>query len=62
MPIVVIMGKWSDDSACRVLHDVRMYIVPDTVVTSGEDVCCSVVPGTLVGASVFSSMWSELLM
>ena len=27
---------------------------------SGEDVCCSVVFGTLVG--VFSVMWSELLM
>ena len=32
----------------------------DTVVLSGEDVCCSVVFGTLVG--VFSVMWSELLM
>ena len=32
----------------------------DTVVISGEDVCCSVVFGTLV--SVFSVMWSELLM
>ena len=32
----------------------------DTVVISGEDVCCGVVFGTLVG--VFSVMWSELLM
>ena len=32
----------------------------DTVVISGEDACCSVVFGTLVG--VFSVMWSELLM
>ena len=32
----------------------------DTVVISGDDVCCSVVFGTLVG--VFSVMWSELLM
>ena len=31
----------------------------DTVVISGEDVCCNVVFGTLVG--VFSVMWSELL-
>ena len=30
------------------------------MVISGEDVCCSVVFGTLVG--VFSVMWSELLM
>ena len=29
----------------------------DTVVISGEDVCCSVAFGTLVG--VFSVMWSE---
>ena len=32
----------------------------DTVVMSGDDVCCSVVFGTLVG--VFGVMWSELLM
>ena len=32
----------------------------DAVVISGDDVCCSVVFGTLVG--VFSVMWSELLM
>ena len=34
----------------------------DTVVISGEDVCCSVVFGTLVGVFVFSVMRSELLM
>ena len=34
-----------------------MYSVLDTVVISGDDVCCSVVFGTLV-----SVMWSELLM
>ena len=33
-----------------------------TVVISGEDVCCSAVCDTLVGVSVFSVMWSELLM
>ena len=27
-----------------------------------DDVCCSVVLGTLVGVFVFSVMWSELLM
>ena len=32
----------------------------DTVVMSGDDVCCSVVFGTLV--RVFSVMWSGLLM
>ena len=32
----------------------------NTVVISSDDVCCSVVFGTLVG--VFSVMWSELLM
>ena len=36
--------------------------VMDTVVISGEEVCCSVVFGTLVGVFVFSVMWSELLM
>ena len=34
----------------------------DTVVRSGDDVCCSVVFGTLVGVFVFSVMRSELLM
>ena len=34
----------------------------DTVVMSGDDVCCSVVFGTLVGVFVFSVIWSELLM
>ena len=34
----------------------------DTVVMSGDDGCCSVVFGTLVGVFVFSVMWYELLM
>ena len=34
----------------------------DTVVISGDEVCCSVVFGTLVSVFVFSVMWSELLM
>ena len=42
------------------MSSVRLYSVLDTVVISGDDVCCSVVFGTLVG--VFSVMWSELLM
>ena len=29
---------------------------------SGDDVCCMVALGTLVGVFVFSVMWSELLM
>ena len=43
------------------LSCLRCPIVLDTVVISGEDVCCSVVFGTLVGVSVFSVIWSELL-
>ena len=34
----------------------------DTVVISGEDVSCGMVFDTLVSVSVFSVMWSELLM
>ena len=34
----------------------------DTVVISDDDVCCSVMFGTLVGVFVFSDMWSELKM
>ena len=45
--LIVVMGKWSDDSACLVVHDIRLYSVLDTVVISGEGVCCSVVFGTL---------------
>ena len=36
-----------------------LYSVLDTVVISGDDVCCSVVFGTLVGEFAFSVMWSE---
>ena len=32
----------------------------DTVVMSGDDACCSVVFGTLVGVFVFSVMWSSV--
>ena len=42
------MGKLSDDSTCSVVHDVRLYSVLATVVISGDDVCCSVVFGTLI--------------
>ena len=62
MLIVVMMGRWSDENACWVVHDVRLYSVLDTAVISGEDVCCSVVFGTLVDVFVVSVMWSELLM
>ena len=34
----------------------------NNVVISGEDVCCSVLFGTLVGVSGLSVIWSELLM
>ena len=34
----------------------------NTVVMSGDNVCCSMVVGTLVGVFVFSVMGSELLM
>ena len=58
----IYMGRWSDDSACCVDHDVRLYSVLDTVVIFGDDCCCGVVFGTLVGVSVFSVMLSECLM
>ena len=32
------------------------------MVISNDDVCCSVVLGTLAELAVFSAMWSELLM
>ena len=63
MLIVVMMGNWSDDSVCRVVHNVRLYSVLDTVVISGEDVCvvwCLAL--WFVCLFVFSVMWSELLM
>ena len=47
MLIVVMMGKWSDDSVCWVVHCVRHR---------GDDVCCSVGLGTMVGVFVFSVM------
>ena len=60
MLIVVMMGKWSDDSACRVVHDVRLYSVFDTVVISGDDVCCSVMFGTMVGVLCLMLMTSSI--
>ena len=58
--IVVIMGRWSEFSACIVCQVVLLYSVVEIVVMSGEVACCSVVCGTLVGVSVFSMMCSEL--
>ena len=37
MLIVAMMGKWSDDSACWVVHDVQFYSMLYLVI-SGEDV------------------------
>ena len=48
--IVVIMGMWSEFSACILCQVVRLYIVVEIVVC-----------GTLVGVSVFSMMCSALL-
>ena len=48
MLIVVMMGKWSDDSTWCNGHDVRLNSVLDTVVISGDDVCCGVVFGWCV--------------
>ena len=59
MLIVVMMGQWSDDSECCIVREVRLYSMLDTVVISGDDVCCNVVFATLVGVFVFSVMWSE---
>ena len=39
----------------------RLYSVLDTVVISGDYICCSVVFVNLVVVLVFSVMWSELL-
>ena len=41
---------------------VELYSVLDTVLISGEYICCSVVLGTLVTLSVFSVVWSEVLL
>ena len=59
--IVVIMGRWSEFSACIVCQVVRLYSVVEIVVMYGEVACYSVVCGTLVDVSVFSMMFSELL-
>ena len=54
MLIVVMMGRWSDDNACCVAHDIWFYSVLDTVLIFGEDVCCSMMFGTLVDVLVYS--------
>ena len=60
--VVVMMGRWSDDSACLVVHDVRLYSVLDTDMISGDDGSCSMVFGSLVGVFVSSEIWPNLLM
>ena len=50
--IVVIMGRWSEFSACIVCQVVRLYSVVEIVVMSGEVACCSIVCGTLVCVAV----------
>ena len=55
MLIVVMMGTWYDDSTCLV---VRLYSV---LRHRGDDVCCSMVVGTLVGMFMFRVVWSDLL-
>ena len=40
---MLMMDKWSDDSACCVVHNVWLYSVLDTVVIYLDDVRCSVV-------------------
>ena len=44
-------------------QDVQLCSMVDTVVIlCGDDICCNVVFGTLVGVSAFSGVRSELLM
>ena len=51
--IVVIMGRWSEFSACIVCQVVWLYSVVEIVVMSGEVACCSVVCGTLIFRAIF---------
>ena len=55
MLIVVMMCRWSDDTAYLVVHDVWLYSVSDTVVISDKYIYCSVVFDTLVGVFVLCS-------
>ena len=41
------------------MHGCVWYVCGVFAITDG--VCCSLVPGTLVGVFVFSVIWSELL-
>ena len=59
--IVVIMGMWSEFSACIVCQVVLLNSGVEIVVMSGEVACCCVVCGTRVGVSVFSVMCSEIV-
>ena len=61
MLILVMMGRWYDDSAHSVVHYVRLYGVLNTVVLFGEHVCCGVEFGTLFGVSAFSVIRSDVI-
>ena len=44
------------------MYGLMYFLAALVIVCVGDDVCCSVVFGTLVGVFVSSVMWSELLM
>ena len=62
MLMVVIIGKWSDDRVRAELSTTSSCtIVLDTVVISGEDVCCSVMWYALLMTSAISCpVWSSV--
>ena len=43
-------------------HVVRLYNLVDSVVMSGDIVCCSVLCGTLVGVLVFGMCYKLVIM
>ena len=57
--IVIIIGKWSDDSEVCVVHVVFMFMLLDMDVISGEVFGWFRAIGCLVCVLVLSIVWSE---
>lgn len=57
--MVIMIGKWSDDSWVFVSHEVLFARDEDMVVMSGDVACCSGFGGSRVGRPWLRMMWSD---
>ena len=56
MLIVVIVGRWSDYSACSLVHDFRLYSVLDTVVSMFSGIWSKLLMISAISCFLWSSV------